>query len=76
MGASSLNRLADFEASAVSGLAERRALCEIRCYRPRDVGDTERAAGVSPDWLMIVGIFTVVSCLDSRVCEQPSLLQS
>jgi hypothetical protein len=39
-------------------LAESWTLCEMRCCKPREVGDTERAAGVSPDWLMIVGIDT------------------
>ena len=40
------------------GLAERRTLWEMRCCKPREVGDTERAAGVSPDELMVVGIDT------------------
>ena len=37
----------------------------MRCCKPREVGDTERAAGVSPDELMTVGIDAVRTYLQS-----------
>ena len=44
----------------------------MRCCKPREVGDTERAAGVSPDELMTVGIHAVRAYLDLTVVdEQP-----